>query len=71
MQLVVLLIPLTVGIFVGMDAQKRGMNPIGWGLFVFLILIIGLPAYFITRKPLLEDQAKISDPEILDEFDDI
>ena len=39
--------------WVSQDAKKRGMNPVGWAIFVFLILIIGLPAYFITRKPLV------------------
>lgn len=52
MQFIGAIIPLLIAIWVGQDAKKRGMNPIGWGLFVFLILIIGLPAYFISRKPI-------------------
>lgn len=62
----VFLIPLTIGIFVGMDANKRGMNPWGWGIGVFLLLIVFLPLYFIQRKPLLEDQ-NVSNAEILDD----
>lgn len=47
-----LFIALAVAIWVGQDASKRGMNPWGWGIFVFLILIIGLPVYLATRKPI-------------------
>ena len=43
------------GYWVATDAKKRGMNPVGWGLFTFFLLIIGLPVYLISRKPLLED----------------
>ena len=60
-----MLIPLAVAIAVGIDASKRGMNPWGWGIFVFLILIIGLPAYFITRKPKLSEQSN-ENSDILD-----
>lgn len=66
MQFIGLFIALAVAIAVGNDAKKRGMSSIGWGIFVFLILIIGLPAYFIARKPLLENQITESDPEVLD-----
>ena len=55
-QLIGILIALVAGILVGQDAKKRGMSPWGWGIFVFLILIIGLPAYFIARKPKIVDQ---------------
>ncbi|MBL7111520.1 MAG: hypothetical protein ISS19_06225 [Bacteroidales bacterium] len=55
-QLIGILIALLVGILVGQDAKKRGMSPWAWGIFVFLILIIGLPVYFIVRKPKIEDQ---------------
>jgi hypothetical protein len=41
------------GFLVGQDAAKRGMSAWGWGLFVFLILIIGLPVYLIAKKPYL------------------
>ena len=46
------LIALIVGILVGQDANKRGMNGIGWGLGVFLLMIVFLPIYLIIRKPL-------------------
>ena len=36
------------------DAKSRGMNATGWSIFVLLLLIIGLPAYFIARKPKVE-----------------
>ena len=45
------IIAAVVAYLVGQDAVKRGMNPWGWGIFVFLIMIIGLPCYFIFRKP--------------------
>jgi hypothetical protein len=45
-----LLIALFAGIWVGSDANKRGMNGFGWGIFSFAILIIGLPMYLIERK---------------------
>lgn len=41
------------GFLVGQDAAKRGMSAWGWGLFVFLLLIVGLPAYLIVKKPYL------------------
>jgi hypothetical protein len=65
MQFIGVFIGLLAAILVGQDAKKRGMNPVGWGIFVFLILIIGLPAYFIARKPKLENQIKGGD-DILD-----
>jgi len=43
------------GILVGQDAEKRGMSPWGWGLFVALICIIGLPMYLIMRKPIITE----------------
>ena len=65
MQFIGIFIGLFAAILVGQDAKKRGMNPVGWGIFVFLILIIGLPAYFIARKPKLENQV-IGGEDILD-----
>ena len=59
-----MLIALVVAIFVGQDSEKRGMNAWGWGAFVFLFMIIGLPCYFIFRKPKLEDQVQ-PEPEVL------
>lgn len=46
-----IIIGLMAGIIVGLDAKKRGMSPWAWGSFVFFIIAIGLPAYFIFRKP--------------------
>jgi len=37
------------------DARSRGMNAPGWAMFVFLLLIIGLPAYLLSRKPKIEN----------------
>jgi hypothetical protein len=51
MEVVGYIIAAVVAYLVGQDAVKRGMNPWGWGIFVFLIMIIGLPCYFIFRKP--------------------
>lgn len=54
-EIIAIFIAAVVAIFVSDDARKRGMSQIGWGLFVFLIMIVGLPAYFIYRKPKLEE----------------
>ena len=56
MQFIGLIIAALVGVFIGKDAAKRGMNAWGWGIFTFLIMIIALPIYFITRKP-IQDEA--------------
>ena len=48
--LIGLLIAALVGLWVGFDAQKHGMKlPALWGIGVFLLLIVFLPAYFIVR----------------------
>ena len=54
-QLLGILIALLVAIAVGRDAKSRGMNEWLWGIFVFLILIIAVPVYFIMRKPKIEN----------------
>jgi len=51
-----LIIGIIVGLQVKKDAISRGMNGTAWGIFVALLLIIGLPAYFIVRKPKLENK---------------
>lgn len=51
--LIGLALPLICAIFVGIDASKRGMSGIGWGIGVFLLCIVFLPIYLIVRKPLL------------------
>jgi hypothetical protein len=53
MEVVGMLIALIVAILVGKDAKKRGMSAWGWGIGVFLLLIVFLPIYFIVRKPKL------------------
>lgn len=52
-----LVIAIICGILVGQDAGKRGMNPWGWGIFVTLVCIVGLPMYLIMRKPLITETA--------------
>lgn len=64
-----IIIALIVGIAVGQDAKKRGMNAWGWGIGVFLLLIIFLPLYFILRKPKLEDQQKKANEDIIDDLE--
>jgi MFS family permease len=60
-QLIGIIIALTIAILIGQDASKRGMNAWGWGIGVFLLLIIFLPLYFILRKPKLETKEPIQD----------
>ena len=51
MELVVLLILLAVSVWVAVDARRRQMSMPGlWAVFVFLILIIGLPTYLIVAS---------------------
>ncbi|HXW68425.1 MAG TPA: hypothetical protein VEJ88_02355, partial [Dissulfurispiraceae bacterium] len=52
------------GVLVGQDAAKRGMSPWGWGLFVTLLCIIGLPVYLIMRKPVLDVTAGLEQNSI-------
>ena len=54
--LIGLLIGGVAGFWVATDAKKRGMNSVVWGIFTFLVFIIGLPVYLISRKPLLENE---------------
>jgi drug/metabolite transporter (DMT)-like permease len=49
-----IIIALIVAYFVAEDANKRGMNGFGWGVGVFLLMILFLPLYFIVRKPLIK-----------------
>jgi RNA polymerase subunit RPABC4/transcription elongation factor Spt4 len=37
-----------LGVWVGMDAQRRGMNGLLWGLLVFFTCIVGLLVYLIV-----------------------
>lgn len=52
-----IIVGIICGVLVGQDAGKRGMNPWGWGIFVALICLIGLPMYLIMRKPILSEVA--------------
>jgi len=54
-----LIILMPISYWVYQDAQSRGMNATAWTVFVILILIVGLPAYLIMRKPKIDknDQA--------------
>jgi len=54
-QILGMIIALIVAICVGNDAEKRGMNAWGWGIGVFLLMILFLPLYFIFRKPKLPE----------------
>ncbi len=68
MNVIGLVIGLLAAILVGQDAAKRGMNAWGWGIGVFLLLIVFLPIYFISRKPKLEEQSIGSDDVLDDEM---
>lgn len=48
-----IMIAAVIGILVGVDASKRGMNSIGWGIGTFLLCIVFLPLYLIVRKPVM------------------
>ena len=49
--IIAILILMPISYWVYTDAQSRGMNATAWTVFVILILIVGLPTYFILRKP--------------------
>lgn len=54
----ILIVWLYVSFWVFKDAKSRGMNARPWAAFVFLVLFIGLPAYFISRKDKLKESEK-------------
>lgn len=56
---ILLLLPLSI--WVGNDADSRGMNGFGWGVAVFLVMIIALPLYFVTRGPKIIVENEIID----------
>jgi hypothetical protein len=60
-----LFIAIVCGVLVGQDAEKRGMSGAGWGFFVALLCIIGLPMYLIMRKPLITESAGYSPVAVL------
>jgi xanthine/uracil/vitamin C permease (AzgA family) len=49
--LMFLAIPLIAAVLVANDANKRGMNGIGWGIGTFFLCIVFLPLYLILRNP--------------------
>ena len=50
-----LIIAAIIGVIISKDANSRGMNGTGWGIFVFLVCIVALPLYLIVRKPVKEE----------------
>ena len=50
-----LIIAAIIGVIIAKDANSRGMNGAGWGIFVFLVCIVALPIYLIVRKPVKEE----------------
>ena len=50
-----LIIAAIIGVLIAKDANSRGMNGSGWGIFVFLICIVALPIYLVVRKPVKEE----------------
>lgn len=51
-----LIIAAVVAYYVYDDANKRGMNGFGWAAGTFLLMIVFLPIYLITRKPIEENK---------------
>lgn len=49
-----LIVAAIIGVLIAKDANSRGMNGSGWGIFVFLICIVALPIYLVVRKPVKE-----------------
>jgi len=48
------LLQLVLGVWVGVDAQKRGSNGYFWGLLVFFTSIIGLLVYLLSVTDVME-----------------
>jgi len=44
------LIQIGLAVWVGLDAQRRGMNGLLWGLLVFFTFIVGLLVYLIVTQ---------------------
>lgn len=49
-QMIGLITAVIVGIIIGKDAKKRGMNAWGWGIFTFAFMIIAVPIYLVVRE---------------------
>ena len=56
-QLIGIVIAAVIAVLVAKDANSRGMNGIGWGIFTFFLCIIALPVYLIIRKPRVNGQS--------------
>ncbi len=52
-----------IGMWVGSNANKRGMDGIVWGVVTPLALVLVLPLYLITRRPKLEPRESAGLPE--------
>lgn len=50
-----LIVATIIAVLIAKDANSRGMNGTGWGIFVFLICIVALPVYLVVRKPVKEE----------------
>lgn len=51
MPLIVLtILSVVAGAYTVQDANKRGMNGVGWGLSVLLTSAAGLPVYLLVRR---------------------
>ena len=46
-----LIVAAVVAVIIAKDADSRGMNGLGWGIFTFLLCIVAIPIYLIVRKP--------------------
>jgi uncharacterized protein YacL len=46
-----LVIGAVIAVLIAQDANARGMNGLGWGIFVFLLCIVALPVYLVVRSP--------------------
>ena len=51
-----LVISIVSSVLIARDANSRGMNGWGWGIFTLLALIIAAPIYVIVRKPRMTDE---------------
>ena len=61
MEIIGVLIALGIGVWVGLDAGKRGYSTAacwGWGIGTFLLLIVVLPIYLLSRPKLPAEIAR-------------
>ena len=58
--IIALIVLMPISYWVYKDALSRGMNATAWTVFVILILIIGLPAYLLMRKPKIDEEDQTS-----------